>query len=83
MIFHNKEPSWTEVESRYWKLVKERDQHLCVYSGSIDCTSSAYRTAPGFPTSRAQSTSKHPWNLKVFANSSGSVLKSMGPIMGK
>jgi hypothetical protein len=77
MIFKNKEPSWGEVEASYWKLVRDKDRHLCVYSGSIDCAGLGW----GFPLPKPGT--KHPWNLKVLANSQGSVLKSMGPVMGK
>jgi len=77
MIFKNKEPTGTEVESAYWKLVRERDRHLCVYSGSIDCAGLGW----GFPLPKGGT--KHPWNLKVLASNPGSILRSMGSVMGK
>ncbi|ODM89757.1 Protein Jumonji [Orchesella cincta] len=77
MIFSNgKEPSIPELEDEYWKIVREGKKHLCVYSGSIDCAGVGW----GFPAPKASS--KHPWNLKVLANNAGSVLRSMGPVMG-
>lgn len=77
MIFPNgKEPPIEEIEDEYWKIVREGKKHLCVYSGSIDCAGVVW----GFPAPKASS--KHPWNLKVLANNQGSVLRSMGPVMG-
>ena len=58
-------------------MVRKRTRHLCVYSGSIDCAGVGW----GFPLPKASN--KHPWNLKVLANSPGSVLRYMGPVMGK
>ncbi|CAG7834068.1 unnamed protein product [Allacma fusca] len=76
MLFPSKEPSCDEVEEEYWKMVRKRTRHLCVYSGSIDCAGVGW----GFPLPKASN--KHPWNLKVLANSSGSALRTMGPVMG-
>jgi hypothetical protein len=65
-----------EIESEYWRLVEDRGRHVVVYSGSIDCAGVGW----GFPIPKASN--KHPWNLKVLANNQGSVLRSMGPVMG-
>jgi len=76
----NKDLESSEVEAEYWKLVRNRDKNLCVYSGSIDCADVGW----GFPLPKSsQPQTKHPWNLKVLANSSASVLKSMGAVMGE
>ncbi|KAF6201340.1 hypothetical protein GE061_005788 [Apolygus lucorum] len=78
MWFKETNPSAKDVENEYWRLVTSRKQHVCVNSGSIDSGASGY----GFPTSKSSSTSRHPWNLKVLTNNGGSILRSMGPIMG-
>ncbi|CAB0002184.1 unnamed protein product [Nesidiocoris tenuis] len=78
MWFKEPSPSAKEVENEYWKQVTSRKQHVCVNSGSIDSGSFGY----GFPTSKSSSTARHPWNLKVLTNNSGSILRSLGPLMG-
>lgn len=78
MWFKSAEPPPQEVESEFWKHVSERNNHVCVHSGSIDSSGWGY----GFPVAKNNSFSKHPWNLKVFTNNSGSVLRSLGSVMG-
>lgn len=78
MHFRVDQPSASEVEAEYWNHVATRQSHVCVHSGSIDSGANGY----GFPTAKNSSTSKHPWNLKVLTNNSGSILRSLGPIMG-
>lgn len=78
MWFKNSEPSPTEVENEFWKHVTEKNHHVCVHSGSIDSSGWGY----GFPIGKNNTFSKHPWNLKVLTNNSGSVLRSLGPLMG-
>jgi len=73
---NEKQQSATEIEDEYWKIVNERNRHVCVYSGSIDCAGVGW----GFPIPKASN--RHPWNLKVLANNQGSVLRSMGQVMG-
>lgn len=70
-------PSAAEVESEFWRHVAARQNHVCVLTGSIDC-SAGY----GFPVGKNSSTSRHPWNLKVLSNNAGSILRSMGHLMG-
>lgn len=70
-------PSAAEVESEFWRHVAARQNHVCVLTGSIDC-SAGY----GFPVGKNSSTSRHPWNLKVLSNNPGSILRSMGHLMG-
>lgn len=57
----------------------KRQNHICVHSGSIDSGSWGY----GFAVAKNSPFARHPWNLKVLTNNSGSFLKSLGPIMGK
>nr|CAD7432382.1 unnamed protein product [Timema monikensis] len=78
MWFRQPEPPATEVEQEFWKHVMTRQCHVCVHSGSIDSSGWGY----GFPCSKNSPFARHPWNLKVLTNNSGSVLRSMGPIMG-
>lgn len=82
--FKNTEPPPTEVESEFWRHVAVRDSHVCVHSGSIDSSGWGYGfPAPGGNKSKGSSPcAKHPWNLKVLTNNSGSVLRSLGPVMG-
>ncbi|XP_035913865.1 mucin-19 [Anopheles stephensi] len=78
--FRNSEPSVAEIEAEYWRHVAVRDSHVCVHSGSIDSSAFGY----GFPNPKVKGSScaKHPWNLKVLTNNSGSILRSLGPVMG-
>ncbi|XP_075229999.1 jumonji, AT rich interactive domain 2 [Lycorma delicatula] len=79
MYFRNADqPSAHEVEAEFWNHVGTRQSHVCVHSGSIDSGANGY----GFPTAKNSSTTRHPWNLKVLTNNSGSILRSLGPIMG-
>ncbi|XP_056629738.1 uncharacterized protein LOC130440524 [Diorhabda sublineata] len=78
MYFKTSEPSPQEVEQEYWKYVTMRQNHICVHSGSIDCGNWGY----GFAVSKNSPFAKHPWNLKVLTNNSGSVLRCLGPVMG-
>jgi protein Jumonji len=71
-------PSASEVETEFWKHVSNGQSHICVHSGSIDSGTWGY----GFPVAKSSSTSRHPWNLKVLTNNSGSILRSIGPLMG-
>lgn len=68
------------METKFWKYVTAQDSHVCVSTGSIDSSVWGY----GFPNAKTKSSpiAKHPWNLKVLTNNSGSVLRSIGPIMG-
>lgn len=68
-----------QVEERYWNYVMARQNHICVHSGSIDSGSWGY----GFAVAKNSPFARHPWNLKVLTNNSGSFLKSLGPVMGK
>ncbi|XP_034254210.1 mucin-16 isoform X2 [Thrips palmi] len=77
MWFKSGSPSAAEVEHEFWRHVRDRNFHICVNSGSVDCSDPPY----GFPT-RNSPFAKHPWNLKVFSNSSGSILRSLGSVIG-
>lgn len=72
------QPGASEVEAEFWRHVGSRQCHVCVHSGSIDSGSVGY----GFPVAKNSSTSRHPWNLKVLTNNPGSILRSLGPLMG-
>ena len=61
------------------QAVNERDRHICVYSGSVDCGVQGY----GFVCDKKSQTSRLAWNLKVLSNSPGSILRSMGQVMGE
>lgn len=67
------------MEQEFWKHVTTKQNHICVHSGSIDSGNWGY----GFAVSKSSPFARHAWNLKVLTNNSGSVLRSMGPIMGK
>lgn len=79
MWFKTPEPSTQEVEQEFWRHVNTGQNHLCVHSGSIDSSGWGY----GFACNKNSPFARHPWNLKILTNNSGSVLRSMGPIMGK
>ncbi|KAI4471896.1 lysine-specific demethylase [Holotrichia oblita] len=78
MWFKTIEPSAEEVEQEFWKHVTLKNNHICVHSGSIDSGNWGY----GFAVSKNSPFARHAWNLKVLTNNSGSVLRSMGPVMG-
>lgn len=78
MWFKGSSPSATEVEHEFWRHVRDRNFHICVNAGSVDCSDPPY----GFPI-RNSPFAKHPWNLKVLSNSNGSILRSLGSIIGK
>lgn len=77
-MWYKQDPSAEEVEKDYWNLVKEQKRHVVVHAGNID--SSVHGS--GFPTNRLVPFSKHPWNLKVFTNNPGTILRFMGPVSG-
>ncbi|KAJ9590136.1 hypothetical protein L9F63_016748, partial [Diploptera punctata] len=78
MWFRQVDPPAAEVEQEFWRHVTLRQSHVCVHSGSIDSSGWGY----GFPCSKNSPFARHPWNLKVLTNNSGSILRSIGPIMG-
>lgn len=80
--FKNTEPTAAEIESEFWRHVAVRDSHVCVHSGSIDSSGWGYGFPTPGPKTKGSACSKHPWNLKVLTNSSGSILRSLGPVIG-
>lgn len=78
MWFKIPEPSAQEVEQEFWRHVNTRQNHLCAHSGSIDSSGWGY----GFACNKNSPFARHPWNLKILTNNSGSILRSMGPLMG-
>lgn len=80
--FKNTEPDTSEIEAEFWRHVAVRDSHICVHAGSIDSSSYGYGFPTPGPKSKSSPCAKHPWNLKVLTNHSGSVLRSLGPVMG-
>ncbi|CAH0386856.1 unnamed protein product [Bemisia tabaci] len=71
-------PDPEDVESQYWDYVSSGQNHICVHSASIDTGARGY----GFPTTKNSTFAKHNWNLKILTNNSGSVLRSLGPLIG-
>lgn len=71
--------SATEVETAFWKHVAERKRHVCVHAASIDSSGRGF----GFSVAKNSPFARHPWNLKVLTNNAGSVLRALGPLMGK
>ena len=63
-----------DIDDRYWHMLTEGTQHVCVLAASIDTSEHGY----GFPKN-----AKHPWNLKNLCQNSHSILRSMGTIIGK
>ncbi|XP_064467274.1 protein Jumonji-like [Ornithodoros turicata] len=77
-MWYKQAPSPEEVEKDYWNLVTEQKRHVVSHAGNID--SSVHGS--GFPTNRLMPFSKHPWNLKVFTNNLGTILRCMGQVSG-
>ncbi|EEC10887.1 jumonji/arid domain-containing protein, putative [Ixodes scapularis] len=77
-MWYKQDPSDEDVEKDYWGMVIDQKRHVCVHAGNID--SSVHGS--GFPTNRVIPFAKHPWNLKVFTNNPGTVLRCMGPVSG-
>ncbi|KAJ8403039.1 hypothetical protein AAFF_G00359550 [Aldrovandia affinis] len=74
----NKEPSATEVEQEYWRIVEQKDCHVAVHCGKVDTNTHG----SGFPVGKAEPFSKHGWNLTVLPNNSGSILRHLGAVPG-
>ena len=80
MWFSSEEsPDIDEIEDQYWSAVEDRDYHVCVNAGSIDAGTWGH----GFKCDKNSPTAKHPWNLKMLTNNHGSILRSMGSVVGK
>lgn len=62
MWFRSTEPQSYDVESEFWKHVQQRQNHVCVHSGSIDCGGWGY----GFACTKNSPFARHAWNLKVL-----------------
>ncbi|XP_073842970.1 jumonji, AT rich interactive domain 2 [Musca autumnalis] len=80
--FKNTEPTVNEVEAEFWRHVAVRDSHVCVHSGSIDSSGWGFGFPSPGPKGKGSNYARHPWNLKVLTNNPGSVLRSLGPVMG-
>ncbi|TMW53702.1 hypothetical protein DOY81_001247 [Sarcophaga bullata] len=80
--FKNTEPTVNEVEAEFWRHVAVRDSHVCVHSGSIDSSGWGFGFPSPGPKGKGSNYARHPWNLKVLTNNTGSVLRSLGPVMG-
>ncbi|CAD7082818.1 unnamed protein product [Hermetia illucens] len=80
--FKNTEPTVADIEAEFWRHVAVRDSHVCVHSGSIDSSGWGYGFPSPGPKTKGSPCAKHPWNLKVLTNNAGSVLRSLGPVMG-
>ncbi|KAJ8334256.1 hypothetical protein SKAU_G00398950 [Synaphobranchus kaupii] len=74
----NKEPSATEVEQEYWRIVEQKDCHVAVHCGKVDTNTHG----SGFPVGKSEPFSKHGWNLTVLPNNSGSILRHLGAVPG-
>ncbi|RVE47018.1 hypothetical protein evm_008300 [Chilo suppressalis] len=60
-LFPNSEqPSPSEVEREYWRLVLLGTEHVCVNAASIDTGEDGH----GFTKNKADPYGRHPWNLK-------------------
>ncbi|GBP95726.1 hypothetical protein EVAR_70155_1 [Eumeta japonica] len=70
-------PTPQEVEEEYWRLVLLGNDHICVYTASVDTGEEGY----GFTKAKDNPYSKHPWNLKVLTNNPSSVLRSLGSVL--
>ncbi|KAF7987658.1 hypothetical protein HCN44_003521 [Aphidius gifuensis] len=70
--------SAVNVENDFWKHVVERKRHVCVHAASIDSSGRGF----GFSVAKKSPFARHPWNLKVLTNNSGSILRALGPLMG-
>lgn len=80
--FKNSEPTVNEVEAEFWRHVAVRDSHVCVHSGSIDSSGWGFGFPTPGPKGKGSNYSRHLWNLKVLTNNPGSMLRSLGPVMG-
>ncbi|KAG8442363.1 hypothetical protein GDO86_011236 [Hymenochirus boettgeri] len=74
----NKEPTVSEVEQEYWRLVEQKSCHVAVHCGKVDTKTHG----SGFPVGKAEPFSRHGWNLTVLPNNSGSILRHLGAVPG-
>ena len=85
------------MEETYWKLATERNSHVCVYSGNIDSGQAGYgfpcnKTARhpwnlkglihSYSLTHRRGKENNIFKSPVLTNNNGSVLRSLGPIMG-
>lgn len=68
-----------DVEYAFWKHVAERKRHVCVHAASIDSSGRGF----GFSVAKNSPFARHAWNLKILTNNAASVLRALGPLMGK
>ncbi|XP_072930884.1 uncharacterized protein Jarid2 isoform X2 [Epargyreus clarus] len=76
--FFNHKPSPSEVEQEFWRLVLHGDDHLCVYSASVDTGPEGY----GFTNNEDDPLATHPWNLKMMLKNKRNVINSLGSLLG-
>ncbi|XP_052817245.1 protein Jumonji-like isoform X2 [Mya arenaria] len=67
-----------ELESNYWEIVNQSDDHVSVQGASLD--TSIYGSM--FPVRRDNPYARHGWNLHNFVESKGSILHHLGLIAG-
>ncbi|KAA0203502.1 hypothetical protein HAZT_HAZT007959 [Hyalella azteca] len=72
------DPNGLEVDERYWSIVTEGTRHVCVHEASLDTSEHGY----GFTSPKNSPSAKHPWNLKNLCQSSSTILRSMGNVIG-
>ncbi|KAH9508893.1 hypothetical protein Btru_050394 [Bulinus truncatus] len=72
------DPTASQVETDYWRIVDERTQHVSVQCGHINTRAQA----SAFPTRKDSAYSKHPWNLNIIPESPDCLLKYLGPVSG-
>lgn len=74
----SKEPTATEIEQEYWRLVEQKDCHVAVHCGKVDTNTHG----SGFPVGKSEPFSRHGWNLTVLPNNTGSILRHLGAVPG-
>uniref|UniRef100_A0A2C9L6C9 JmjC domain-containing protein n=1 Tax=Biomphalaria glabrata TaxID=6526 RepID=A0A2C9L6C9_BIOGL len=72
------DPTASQVETEYWKIVDERTKHVSVQCGHINTRAQA----SAFPTRKDSAYSRHPWNLNNIPESASCLLKYLGPVSG-
>ncbi|XP_064640231.1 protein Jumonji-like isoform X2 [Lineus longissimus] len=77
-MWFKEDPTSEQSENEYWRVVESGRHHVAVQCGQVDTRV----TGSGFPNRKENPYSRHPWNLNILANNSGSVLRHLGPIPG-
>ncbi|KAL5021160.1 hypothetical protein ScPMuIL_000315 [Solemya velum] len=74
----NPSPTPEQVESEYWRIVKDRTSHVTVHCGHVNTKTQGSL----FPSKRDNFYYRHPWNLNNLTWNRDSLLHYLVPVSG-